>query len=116
MINLEASTISEIWSEIEKVLNENPAPFIDLNVVYQFDIRGDDGGTYQLNLLDGKATVSEEVRMEPQCTLKMKEADFKKLLKGKLNSTAAYMMGKLQVKGSLGLALKMEGLLKQYQF
>ena len=46
----------------------------------------------------------------------MSVKDFKKLLDGNLNSAASYMTGKLKIKGNLGLALKLESLLKKYSF
>lgn len=113
-LKMEDLSIGQLWREIENAMNDNPAPIQGMNVVYQFDLSGEDGGVYQLQIADGKAEASEGSGQEAQCILGMKTADFRKLLAGNLNSTAAYMMGKLKVKGNIGLALKMEGLLKQY--
>lgn len=42
--------------------------------------------------------------------------EFQKLLQGDLNSTTAFMTGRLKVKGNIGLALKLESILKKYNF
>jgi putative sterol carrier protein len=115
MTQIDHKTVNEIWNEIESLLNDNPVPFTDLNVVYQFDLTGEDGGTYQLVLSENIAKVFHNTSNEPQCTLKMKVSDFKKFLQGNMNSAAAFMMGKLKVEGSMGLALKLEKLLEQYE-
>jgi len=107
--------VKEIWETVETVLNANPVPFQDMNVVYQFELSGDDGGTYQLAFLKGSAKVLYEALEEPQCTLKMKVSDFKKFLHGSMNSTAAFMTGKLKLEGSIGQALKLDKLLGEYE-
>ncbi|QQZ09770.1 SCP2 sterol-binding domain-containing protein [Heyndrickxia vini] len=116
MTDLMNMTVEEIWMDIEKLMKDNPQPYKDLNVVYQFDLSGEDGGVFQLVFSNETVRVLREDFEEPSCTLQMKVSDFKKFLQGKMNSTAAFMMGKIKVQGSVGLALKLEGLLGQYEF
>jgi putative sterol carrier protein len=107
-------TLEEAWGKIETALNENPKPIEGLNAVYQFDISGEEGGTYQLHLSNNKAKVEKGTSSEADCTLQMALPDFKELLLGKLNGTAAFMSGRLKVKGNIGLAMKMDNILRQY--
>jgi putative sterol carrier protein len=110
----ESKSISEVWQEIERVMNENPEPIKGMNVVYQYEITGDDSGTFQLLISEGSARVVEGTEATPDCTLKLSDNNFKKMIMGKLNGTAAFMTGKLKVQGSMGLALKLEGILNEY--
>ncbi|MFS0823044.1 SCP2 sterol-binding domain-containing protein [Bacillus sp. 1P02SD] len=105
--------LPELMRKIEKVINQNPSPIEGVNVIYQFNITGDEEGTFQLHLADGKATVSENVE-DANCTLVLSIENFRKFLVGKLNGTAAFMTGKLKIKGDLGKAIKLEGLLREY--
>ncbi|WP_336822335.1 SCP2 sterol-binding domain-containing protein [Sporosarcina sp. USHLN248] len=115
-MNLDNMSIAEIWTLIDTTLNGNPGPIQGMNTTYSLNLSGDDGGSFGLIFKDGKAeTLSGEIA-DADCALTMSVKDFKKLLAGKLNSTGAFMMGKLKVKGNIGLALKLESLLKQYQF
>lgn len=108
--------LQHTWEEIERQLNDDSAPIQGLNVSYGFNLSGDETGKYVLVFADNQASVTAKETDEADCTLTMKVDDFYKLLAGKLNTTTAFMMGKLKVKGSLGLALKLENILTQYRF
>ena len=101
-MNFDTMTTEEIWSEIDVRLNSNPTPIEGITTTYSFDLSGEDGGMYGLNITDGTAEVITGEPGEVDCALSMGVKDFKKLLTGNLNSTASYMMGKLKVKVSLG--------------
>jgi len=107
-------TVEAIWTEIKKSMNSDPEPIKGMNAIYEYDLTGDDGGTWQLQLQDGKAEVVEGAAQEASCTLKLSVPNFKKLVMGKLNGTTAFMLGKLKIKGDIGLALKLDSLLKHY--
>lgn len=108
-------SIDEIWEQITRLMNEHPEPHQDSECVYQFDLSGEMSGTYQLILNKGKVSVEQGSPYSSECRLIMDFNEFKQLLFGQLNSTMAYMMGKIKVDGSLGLALKLETLLKKYK-
>lgn len=74
----------------------------------KIDLKGDgfifvDGST-------SPATISNEDN-EAEVTLIIDEENFEKLIAGDLNPQMAFMMGKLKVEGSMGLALKIGELL-----
>lgn len=115
-LNLQEMSMEDIWTEIDKRLNENRGPIEGMNTTYSLDLTGDEGGVYGLKFAEGEAEIINGDPGEVDCSLKMSVGDFKKLLAGNLNSTASFMMGKLKVKGNIGLALKLENVLKQYQF
>lgn len=45
------------------------------------------------------------------CTIHIKWKDFEKLRQGKLNPMTAMMMGKIKIKGDIGLAMRLKDLL-----
>jgi putative sterol carrier protein len=110
----ESKSIREVWQEIERVMNEDPGPIKSLNVVYQYEITGEDSGTFQLLISEETVRVNEGSEASPDCTLKLSDHNFRKMIMGKLNGTAAFMTGKLKIQGSMGLALKLEGILNEY--
>ena len=111
---MENKSVREVWQEIERVMKERPEPIQGMNTVYQYDITGDDSGTFQLLITNGAARVFEGTEATPDCTLTLSDKNFKKMIMGKLNGTAAFMTGKLKIQGSMGLALKLEGILNEY--
>lgn len=111
---IEEYTLAEAMQKIEEALNQNPAPIEGINSIYQFDITGEEEVSYQLQLQDGKAKVVEETATPADCVLKMSLESFQQFLLGKLNGTVAFMSGKLKIKGDIGKAIKIEGILRQY--
>lgn len=111
---MENLSLKEVMDVIEGKLNANPEPIKDVRSLYQFEISGEEEGTYQLDIQEGKATVSEGIQADADCTLKMSLKNFHKFLSGSLNGTMAFMTGKLKLDGDMTKALKLESLLKKY--
>jgi len=94
--------------EITEGMRERVGEESGLNATIKFDF-GDDGIVF----VDGESTpnaVSNEDR-EADCTISMSIENFEKLIDGDLNPTTAFMMGKLKIDGSMGVAMKLQGLL-----
>ena len=81
------------------------------NAVYQFNIDGDNGGTWVVDLTKDADFVTEGEIDDAQCMITMKESDFVDLWTGKLGGPQAFMMGKLKIKGDMGLAMKLQSFL-----
>lgn len=54
-----------------------------------------------------------EADEDADCTIRINEDNFHKLIGGSLNPTLAYTLGQLKVEGSLGVAMKLATLLDQ---
>ena len=111
---IEDYTLRESFAKIQEAINQNPEPIAGVNTRYQFNITGAEEGTYQLNLQNGSAQTVEGEEVAADCTLIMSLENFRQFLLGKMNGTVAFMSGKLKIKGDIGKAIKLEGILKQY--
>lgn len=49
---------------------------------------------------------------ETDCTLKISMGDFIAMTQGELDGATAFMMGKLKIDGDMGLAMRLQGVLK----
>lgn len=78
--------------------------------VYQFELTGDSGGIFHVQVNDGQMELIEAAHETPNITITISTADFDSLLEGNLSATSAFMAGKLKVKGDMSLAMKLQGL------
>jgi putative sterol carrier protein len=78
-----------------------------VTAVYQFDLSGNEGGQYQLHIADQTCRVSPGIHPSPNVTLRMAGEDCVAILEGRLNGVSAYLNGRLQVDGDIGLAMQL---------
>ncbi|XP_036117706.1 hydroxysteroid dehydrogenase-like protein 2 [Molossus molossus] len=82
--------------------------------VYQFELSGEDGGTWFLDLKNKGGNAGQgEPTDEADVVMNMSTDDFVKMFSGKLKPTLAFMSGKLKIKGNMALAIKLEKLMSQ---
>jgi len=87
-----------------------PEKIGDINMTIQFNITGDAGGDWNLTIKDAKTAVATGVIEGPTISLKMKDADFVRLVNGELSGQRAFMTGKLKFKGSMTAGIKLQKL------
>jgi putative sterol carrier protein len=81
-----------------------------VNATIQYDITGDQGGTWNAVIKDGTCVVNPGAAAAPSLTLTMSSQDWLDMVGGKLSGQMAFMSGKLKLKGDMGLAMKIGGL------
>jgi putative sterol carrier protein len=81
-----------------------------LDAIYQFDLSGDGGGKWQVEIANDQCEVKEGAHPSPNITISMTAQDYLDMLSGKLNGQVAFMSGKLRIAGDMGLALRMQSL------
>jgi len=77
-----------------------------------------DSGSFYLDLKNGSGGTgagSPDAGTKVDVTMTLNKADFIKMFAGQMNPTSAFMTGRLKIKGDLGLAMKLEKLLKKLQ-
>jgi NAD(P)-dependent dehydrogenase (short-subunit alcohol dehydrogenase family)/acyl dehydratase/putative sterol carrier protein len=103
-------TVSDIFTGLTDAFQADQAAGVD--VVFQFDISGEAGGSWQVVVKDGACQVAEGSHGSPTTTIKMGDEDFVKMITGELNAMAAYTGGKLKIEGDLMKSQLIEKLFK----
>ena len=78
-----------------------------MNNSYLFDVEG--AGQWLVDVNDGNVNVAEG-GSDADVTISTTEDNFMKIVRGEQNPTAAYMSGKIKVKGDMGAAMKLQKL------
>jgi len=104
------ATPTQVFEEMKQRLTKEKAQKI--NASYLFDIGGDDGGKWSVDLTKPENWITTGDNANAQCTITVGKAeDWVALASGKMNPTMAFMQGKIKVKGDMSLALKLQSLL-----
>ena len=104
-------TVNEIFAIMKGKVDANPAKVGNLKAKYQFELTGEGGGTYHAAFEGGSYDIGEGPVENAGCVVTMAAPDFIAMVEGKLNPTAAFMSGKLKIKGDMGLAMKLQSIL-----
>ena len=95
--------------DILETVKEKLPQLRGLNAVVAFDC-GDDGHIV-IDATGDEPEISDDDLSDADYILKIKKANLEKLIAGKLDPMLAFTMGKLKIKGSMGVAAKLSSML-----
>ncbi|XP_045923809.1 hydroxysteroid dehydrogenase-like protein 2 [Micropterus dolomieu] len=102
--------IEKTFDVIRAVINEDVVK--STQGIYQFDLSGEHGGVWFLDLKSGSGSAGQgQPPVKADVVMTMDSSDFSKMFAGKLKPTMAFMSGKLRIKGDMTLAIKLEKLM-----
>jgi putative sterol carrier protein len=103
-------TVKGIFEGLPEAIQADKAAGVD--VVFQFDIKGANGGSWSTTVKNGTCEVTEGSHRSPTTTIEMGDDDFVKMISGELNAMSAYTGGKLKIGGDLMKSQLIEKLFK----
>lgn len=107
-----------VFTNLAATLQANGAELVkSIKAVYQFDVVDEAGKTHTwtADLANGNGALYQGAPKAPATagvTLVAKDADFVALMTGKTDPQKAFMNGQLKIRGNIGLATKLELLIK----
>ena len=101
-------TVSESFEAMKDRFNpENAA---GTTAVIQYNIKGDDGGSWYFTIKDGTCSLAVGSAEKPDLTLELSGNDWLDIVAGKTTGVKLIMFGKMKLKGDTGLAMKMRSM------
>lgn len=76
------------------------------NIVFQWELSGENGGTWSVKIENGEVEVKPEAHPSPNITIQTDADTFIKMAKGEANETSLFMQGKIKIKGNPMAAMK----------
>jgi len=104
-------SLQSLMQQAMNAFQSEKAAGIDAKI--QFHITGNQGGDWVATIHDNKLSVETGTTPNPNLTLGADTQDIFNLIGGKLNPMQAFMQGKVQVKGDMGLAMRLLDLFKR---
>ena len=99
-------TPRDLFNRLEEKLVSEPHRTMGLTALYQFEISGELGGRWYVDINNGRIEVCEGRAERANCTIMMEDTDYVAMATGRLRGQTAFMTGKLRVKGDIELAMR----------
>ena len=99
------TTPAEVFAAMPGEINTEKAK--DINATFQFELEGNQGGTWAVKIADSECTVENSAIENPTVRIKMTDEDFVALATGKIQAIPAFLSGKIRVYGDYVLATKL---------
>jgi putative sterol carrier protein len=78
----------------------------DVTAILQISASGNGGGDWIIEIKDKKCTVEKGITKSPDLSLSAATDVINDVFTGELDAMRAFMQGKIQFKGNMGLAMK----------
>ena len=103
-------SVAQFFEKFAARAAENTDAATAPNAVYQFNITGDGGGDYYLDLTKGKTGdfVGQGTHDSPGATITVSAEDWLGMINGTLNPMQAFMSGKIKIDGDMTLAMSLQ--------
>ncbi len=75
----------------------SPGAVEGLETIFHFDLEGEGGGKYTVQVNGGKVSVSDGLNGDASCVVRASEETFNKLISGDLNPMMAVLTGKVKI-------------------
>lgn len=105
---MDAKTLFE--ERLPKLLSSEPDKMREMDAIYCFNIGGDGGGTWTVDLKADPPTCTAGDSGNSECSIEVSGEDFETMLKDPQAGMQLFFQGKLKVTGNPMLATKLQQL------
>jgi putative sterol carrier protein len=104
----ELTTAKETLEALSRSASAEKLKGMDATIL--FDLSGEGGGQWTVTIDDGRVDFEEGSPESPTVTVEAQAEDLKALVKGELNPMAAFMQGRVKVRGDMSIAMQLQKL------
>jgi putative sterol carrier protein len=101
-------TVDESFVTMQSIFN--PSAAAGLNKTFQFNISGEQAGTWALKVANQTCELVRNAVENPSITFNIKDQDWLSIAEGKMDAMNAFMTGKVKVTGDMMLAMRLQNL------
>lgn len=105
------SKVAECFENIGSKISEKADAALEIGEIYQFNITGDDSGSWTINLKEGPSCAAGESD-DSTCVITLADEDLLGLVSGEKNGMELFATGKLKIEKDAMAAMKLEKLFK----
>ncbi len=102
------ATPKDVFAEIETRIKADPDKTKEIDGVFKFDVTGAAAGVW---LVDCREVAVKGDDGDADVTITVTDEDLVAISDGSLDAMQAFMLGKVQVEGDMGLAMKLQQIL-----
>jgi F420-dependent oxidoreductase-like protein len=103
-------TPAGLFAKVTQRVSADPTLVQRVNAVYQFNVLGEDGGAWVVDLKNGAGDVWAGHHDSADCVISMNREDFLALATGRINPLNAFMQGRIRVQGDIMMATRLQSL------
>lgn len=102
------TSVAELFERMPEAFDAAKAG--DMEATVQFDLGGDNGGQWYVEISGGQVNVEKGATESATATIRMAADDYKAMIAGDLNPVTAFMTQKIKVEGDLNTVMKFQTL------
>ena len=106
---MNVDSVDAFFEQLEERIDPEGVQGID--ATFLFDLDGEQGGQWSVVLQGGKPTVSKSAVENPDITIIATAENWLKIVNGELSGQAAFLTGKIRLRGDMALAMKLQNIL-----
>ena len=102
---------AEIFAQMTQRVAAKPGLVDEVGAIFQFDVTGDEGGSWVVDLKNSPGSVASGTDENADCVVTVGQDDFAGIMSGEVDPQTAFMMGRVKVAGNFMLATKLRSLM-----
>ncbi len=99
-----------IFDKLASRVSQRPELVDEVAAVYQFDVGGEQGGSWVVDLKNAPGSIRAGADADADCVITVNQDDLAGIMDGSVNPQTAFLMGRIKIAGNFMLATKLGAL------